>query len=112
MKTAKACLFALGASLALTACSSRSSVDTATLELTFQAAEPALQSSAQKAISAIKSTDYADALTELKHLTKNRTLTPEQRGSIKSVMLRLERSITLAAHNAVPVNRLADQRQN
>ena len=46
-------------------------MDTAPLENSFQAAEPAAKSSADKVVSAIKSADYAGALTELQTLTKN-----------------------------------------
>ncbi len=85
---------------AISGCSKKSSVDTAPLENNFKTAEPAVQSSANKAVSAIQSADYAGALTELKSLAANAKLTPEQKQAISDVMAQVQKAIADAAGKA------------
>ncbi len=87
--------------LALSGCSKKTSVDTAPLEKSFQSAEPATRSSADQAVAAIKSADYAGALTQLQTLARHAKLTPEQQQAIKDVMAQVQKAITDAATKAV-----------
>jgi len=87
----------IAAAVCLTACAKKSSVDTAPLEKNFTSAEPTMQTTADKAVSAIRAGDYAGALTELKTLAGNAKLTPEQQQAVKDVMAQVEAAINEAA---------------
>lgn len=101
MKIPQMFLFAaLAATLALAGCSNSSSVDTSKLETNFKSAEPATQSVADKAVAAIKSADYASALTQLQSLAAQAKLTPEQQTAIKDVMAQVQKLIADAASKA------------
>jgi hypothetical protein len=78
----------------------KSGVDTSKLENSFKSAEPAAQSSVDKAVSAIKSNDYAGALTELKSLGDKVKLTPEQQQAINDVVAQLNQMVADAAAKA------------
>ncbi len=81
--------------LAVAGCNkNKANVDTAPVEKSFSSADPAVKSSADKAVSAIKSGDYAGALTELKTLAANAKLTPEQQQAIKDVMAQVQNALT------------------
>ncbi len=71
-----------------------SSVDTAPLEKNFKSADAATQSTADKAVAAIKAGDYSGALNELKTLASNAKLTPEQQQAVKDVMAQVQKAIT------------------
>jgi len=90
----------MGVSLAITGCNKQGGIDTSALEAKFQASEPALKASADKAVAAIKSADYSGALAELKTLASNANLTPEQQQTIKDVMAQVQKAITDAATKA------------
>lgn len=81
-------------------CSKQGSVDTSGIEKSFKAAEPALQTSADKVVAAVKSADYSGALAELKTLAGNAKLTPEQQQSIKDVVGQVEKAIADVAAKA------------
>ena len=66
---------AAAAAMVLAGCSKSSSVDTSKLETSFKSSEPATQSDASKAVAAIKSADYAGALTQLQSLAAKAKLT-------------------------------------
>ena len=85
------------ASLILTGCSKKSSVDTAPLEKSFSSAESTNKSSADKAVSAIKSGDYSGAMAELKTLTSRAKLTPEQQQAVKDTLAQVQQQLTDAA---------------
>jgi hypothetical protein len=87
----------MAASLALTGCGKTESIDTASFEKSFKPAEATTQTSAEKVVTAIKSSDYSTALTELKTLASNAKLTPEQQQAIKDVMAQVEKAIADAA---------------
>ena len=78
----------------------KSGVDTSNLESSFKSAEPASQSSADKAVSAIKAGDYAGAMTELKSLGEKAKLTPEQQQAIKDMVAQLQQMVAGAAKQA------------
>jgi len=87
----------IAAAVCLTACAKKSAVDTAPLEKSFSSAEPATQTTVDKAVSAIKAGDYTGALTELKTLASNAKLTPEQQQAVKDVMAQVQTAVTEAA---------------
>ncbi len=90
----------MAATLALAGCSKQGSIDTSALETNFKSAEATVKDSADKAIAAIKSADYAGALTELKKLAENAKLTPEQQQAIKDVMAKVQAAVGEAAGKA------------
>ena len=89
----------MAAVFALVGCK-KSGVDTASLESSFKSAEPASQSSADKAVSAIKAGDYAGAMAELNSLADKAKLTPEQQQAIKDVVAQLQQMVADAAKKA------------
>ena len=89
---------ALAASLTLLGCSSKQEkVDPAPLQNSFQTADPATKSTADKAVTAIKSGDYASAMAELKTLAADAKLTPEQQQAIKDVMAQVQQALAETA---------------
>jgi prophage DNA circulation protein len=86
--------------LAMAGCGKQGGIDTGSLQRSFKSAEAAMQTSADKAIAAIKSADYSGALAELKTLASNAKLTPEQQQTIKDVMAQVEQAISDAANKA------------
>jgi hypothetical protein len=104
MKTSKWIHTAIMAvTLAMAGCGKQSSVDTASFEKSFKTAEAAVQTSADKVVTAIKSADYSGAMAELKTLASNAKLTPEQQQTIKDVMAQVEKLVADAA------NKVADE---
>lgn len=79
--------------LAMSGCSKQGGVDTSLFEKSFKTAEAAVQTGADKVVTAIKSADYSGALAELKTLSSNAKLTPDQQQAIKSVMAQVEKLI-------------------
>ena len=59
-----------------------------------------MQTGADKVVAAIKSADYSGALAELKTLSSNAKLTPDQQQAIKDVMAQVEKLIADAAGKA------------
>jgi hypothetical protein len=88
------------ATFAIVGCSKQGGVDTAPLENNFKAAEAAAQSSANKAVSAIKAGDYSGAMTELKTLAGNAKLTAEQQQAVKDVVSQVEKAVVGMADKA------------
>ena len=86
--------------LSMAGCGKQGSVDTGSLEKSFKSAEAAVQTSADKAVAAVKSADYSGALAELKTLASNAKLTPEQQQAIKDVMAQVEKAVADAASKA------------
>ena len=86
--------------LAMASCGKQSSVDTASFERSFKSAEAAVQTSADKVVTAIKSADYSGAMAELKSLASNASLTPDQQQTIKDVMAQVEKLVADAASKA------------
>jgi len=83
----------MAAAFALVGCQ-KSSVDTSGLESSFESAEPVAQTSVEKAVSAIKSGDYAGAMAELKSLAEKVKLTPEQQQAINDLIAQLQQKVT------------------
>ena len=90
------------AALAVVGCKKNEggSVDTSGLEASFASAESAAKSGVDKAVAAIKSADYAGALTELKSLGDKVKLTPEQEQAVKDLMAQLEKLVAGGAEKA------------
>ncbi|MGD0650718.1 MAG: hypothetical protein ABSA97_06210 [Verrucomicrobiia bacterium] len=81
-------------------CSKKSSVDTGRLESSFQSAEPARKSEADKAVAAIKAGNYSEALTQLQQLGRRAKLTAEQQQAVKDVIAQLQKQMTEMANKA------------
>jgi uncharacterized lipoprotein YajG len=96
MKTTMSLIVALACSLFLCGCNKndRSTVDTSKLEQSFSTAEPDQKASADKVVASIKQKDYSGAMAELKQLTANAKLTPEQKQSITDTLKQLQREFT------------------
>jgi len=101
MKTSGWILVAvMAATLAMVGCTKEGKVDTAAFEQSFKSAEEALQTSADKVVTAVKGGDYSGALAELKTLASNAKLTPEQQQSVKDMMAQVEKLIADLAGKA------------
>ena len=81
-------------------CGKKSSVDTGKLESSFQSAEPANKSEADKAVESIKAGNYSQALTELQQFAKKAKLTPEQQQAIKDVIAQVQKQVSEMANKA------------
>lgn len=81
-------------------CGKKSGVDTSPLESSFKSAEATTQTAADKVVTAVKSADYSEALSQLQSLAKNAKLTPEQQQAIKDVMAQVQKAITDTASKA------------
>ena len=89
--------------LAMSGCNKQGGVDTALFEKSFESAEATIHSSADKVVTAIKSSDYSGALAELKTLASNARLTPEQSQVIKDLTAQVEKLIADIASKPVEV---------
>jgi len=86
----------LALSLLLCGCnkSAERSVDTTGLEKSFSTADPDQKSTVDKVVSSVREKNYSGAMTELKQLTSNAKLTPEQKQSITDTLRQLQREFT------------------
>ena len=91
---------AMAATLALAGCGKSGGVDPSALEKSLKSSEPATQEVADKAVAAIKSADYAGALTQLQSLASQAKLTPEQQQAVKDVMAQVQKAVADAAGKA------------
>jgi len=91
---------ALAVGIGLIGCSKRGGVDTGKLESSFQTAEQALKTEADKAVAAIKAGNYEQALAELQNLAKKAKLTAEQQQAIKDTIAAIEKLMTEMAEKA------------
>ena len=94
MKHVQTYLAMLTAALCLIGCSKSSSVDPAPLEKSFASADATLKSSADKAIAAIKESNYQGALAELQKLASNAKLTDDQKKAVNDVLAQLQKAVT------------------
>lgn len=69
------------------------SVDTSALQASFESAEASVKESAEKAIAAVKSSDWAGAVTELKKLLEDAKLTAEQQHAVKDTLAKVQSAI-------------------
>jgi len=91
----------IGLAMVTAGCDSkqRNNVDTAPLESSFKSADAGTQSSADKAVAAIKAGNYSSALVELKTLASNAKLTPDQKQAIQDVTSQVEKAVAKVASN-------------
>jgi hypothetical protein len=88
--------------LGLTACSKKeAAVDTSKVESSFQSAPAADRTDVDKAIAAIKSNDYATALTSLKQAAANVKLTPAQQEAVKDLVAQVQAKLTAMGNEAL-----------
>jgi hypothetical protein len=76
------------------------SVDTSKFEAAFAAAEPAVKSAVDTAVTAIKGADYSGAVTKLKALTSDFKLTAEQQQAVDDLIAKVQKVIADAAGSA------------
>jgi len=88
------------AALTLTGCSKKESVDTTPVEKSFASADPATKTSADQAVSAVKSGDYTGAMTQLQKLASQAKLTPEQQQAVKDVIDQVQKQLADTATKA------------
>ena len=81
---------ALGASLAGTGCGKKGAVSTSELQSSFKSAEPAMQTLVDKAVTAVKSNNYPEALSDLQTLSHKARLTPDQQQSLKDTIAAIQ----------------------
>jgi hypothetical protein len=72
-------------------------VDTTKLEKSFNTADPQQKSTVDKVVSSVRAKDYSGAMSELKQLTTNAKLTPEQKQSIEDILKQLQNEVTATA---------------
>src|SRR5262245_50401161 len=97
MKTTQRFILALMAiALALVGCKKEGSaqVQTSQLESTFAATDSSLKASADKAVAAIKKSDFAGALAELKSLAANAKLTESQKQAVNDVIAQIQKVLS------------------
>ena len=85
---------ALGASLAITGCGHKGAVSTSELQSSFKSAEPAMQSQVDKAVVAVKSNNYSEALSDLQILAHKARLTPDQQQVLKDTIATIQNKIS------------------
>ena len=81
-------------------CSKQGGVDTSPIEKSFQSADAAVKSNADKAVSAIKARDYSGAMTELQKLGSQAKLTPDQQQAVKDALAQVQKVLAEAANKA------------
>jgi hypothetical protein len=69
------------------------SVDTSKLTAAFAAAEPALKTAVDTAVTAVKNADYSGAVTQLQALTGKFTLTDAQKASVQDAIAAVQKVI-------------------
>lgn len=69
-------------------------VGTSELQSSFQSSEPAMQTLVDKAVSAIKSNNYPEALNNLQLLEKKAKETPDQQQAVKDTIEAVQKHIS------------------
>jgi len=87
--------------LGLVGCSKGGGLDTSKLESAFQSASAVDKAEVDKAISAVKSGDFAGALGSLQKAAASVNLTPEQKSSVQDLISQLQGKVGEAAKQAV-----------
>ena len=100
MKHSQITFALLATALFFFGCSKSSSVDPAPLEKSFASADATLKSSADKAVAAIKESNYQGALVEVQKLASNAKLTEQQKKAVEDVLAQLQQAITQMADKA------------
>ncbi len=84
-------VMALGAALAVTGCGSKGRVSTSELRSNFKSAEPAMQSLVDKAVAAVNSNNYPEALSNLQTLSHKARLTVDQEQALKDTIAAVQK---------------------
>ena len=87
--------------LSLTGCSQGGGLDTAKVQSAFQTASAVDKAEVEKAISAVKASDYSGALASLQKAAASVTLTPEQKSAIDDLIGQVKTKLGGAAQKAV-----------
>jgi hypothetical protein len=82
---------ALGAALTVTGCGSKGRVSTSELRSSFKSAEPAMQTLVDKAVAAVNSNNYPEALSDLQTLSHKARLTVDQEQALKDTIAAIEK---------------------
>jgi hypothetical protein len=82
---------ALGASLTVSGCGNRGRVSTSELQSSFKSAEPAMQTLVDKAVAAVNSNNYPEALNDLQTLSHKARLTLDQERVLKDTIAAIEK---------------------
>ncbi|HUR46744.1 MAG TPA: hypothetical protein VMZ27_12775 [Candidatus Saccharimonadales bacterium] len=69
-------------------------VDTSKLERSFSTGDPEQKSTVDKVVASVREKNYSGAMAELKNLTSNAKLTPEQKASISDTLKQLQHEFT------------------
>ena len=90
----------IAALLTLVGCSGGSKVDTSAVEKSFAPAEANLKTTADKAMTALKNSDYKGALVELQGLVKDAKINDEQKKAVNDVMAQVQKTIAETVNKA------------
>jgi hypothetical protein len=83
-------IVALSAASAGTGCGRKGGVSTSELQSSFESAEPAMQTQVVKAVAAVRSNNYPEALSDLQVLSHKARLTTDQEQAIKDTMTAIQ----------------------
>ena len=90
--------------LGLTGCSKSESggvsIDTAKVQSAFESASAVDKAEVEKAIAAVKSGDFASAVTSLKQAAASVNITPEQKQSVQDLLAQVQAKLGAAATEA------------
>jgi hypothetical protein len=81
---------ALGASLTVTGCGNKGRVSTSELQSSFKSAEPAMKTLVDKAVGAVNSNNYSEALNDLQTLSHKARLTIDQEQVLKDTIAAIQ----------------------
>jgi ABC-type enterochelin transport system substrate-binding protein len=76
-------------------------INTRSAEKEFQTAEPEVRAEFDRAVVAVRSGDYSEALDRLKNLATNARLTPEQQESVRDLLGKVQDAVKRGATRAV-----------
>jgi hypothetical protein len=85
---------ALGTSLTVTGCGKKGRVSTSALQSSFKSAEPAMQTLVDKAVAAVNSNNYPEALNDLQTLSHKARLTVDQEQVLKDTIATIQDKIS------------------
>lgn len=101
MKTSHLILILLtGLALGFAGCGNKSGVNTSNLTKSFKTAEADVRAGVDKAVSAIKASDYNGALAALQETASKAKLTPEQQKALQDVIEQVKAKIAEMAGKA------------
>ncbi len=89
------CLLAVAISIAMiiVGCGDKHSVNTSKLESSFASADASMKGDVDKAVAAIKSEKWAEAVAHLQTVAKNAQLTPEQKQVCNDILAQCQKIV-------------------